>query len=895
MKREGIELTGSFTAPVNAEMKVGAVTETITVRGESPIVDVQGVAQQRVIGRDVIDAIPVGRSYVDVAVMLPGLQATQPGRGGSLADVGGVNNLQITWMSIHGGRQSDMRIMVDGVNIRNLANEGNSTNFVPDMGSTQEVTIDYAAGSAELMSGGLRIDHIPRTGSNTFRGSIFVTGASSSFQGDNFTEDLKNRGLLAPNSLKRAYDVNPNGGGPIARDRLWFYASARWQANETYLAGLYENLNAGNPAEWTYRPDPARQAIFSLSQQTVNTRLTWQASQKNKIGISYENQGRDWYDGRAGVSPESTTQYTFPTNRIATASWSSVVSNRILVDARYASHAETYYQALPPVGDPYRTLIPVTEQGGLIAGLLYRGKGLGSPTPFGVSSAPSIHEASASLSYVTGAHAFKFGMVDLWGQQNTAANDNDLSVSYRFNNGVPNLITQRATPYAQFSNLNAELGVYAQDKWTMKRLTLNAGLRFDYFSTGFPQQHLGPGTLVPARDLTFAETSWYGWKDLTPRVGVSYDLFGNGKTALKMNVGKYMLAGSPVTGNPVATLATSVTRVWTDANRDYIPDCNLLNPLLNAECGTISDLSFGGIRPSTAFDPATLAGWGARPNNWEFSTSVQHELAPRVGMNVGYFRRWYGNLTVTDNRATEAADFSPFSLTAPSDPRLPDGGGYLIAGLYNLNQNRVGATDNYVTFADSYGRQIEHWNGVDATVNIRLSQGAMLQGGVSTGRTTTDNCDLLAKLDNPSPLYCHVDTAFLTQVKLLGTYTVPKADVRLAATFQSFPGPQILANYVALNSQVQPSLGRPLSGGAANVTVNLVSPGTLYGERTNQLDLRLAKPLKFGPTRTTLNLDLYNALNTSAALTQNNNFASWQTPQSIVNARLTKISVQFEF
>jgi hypothetical protein len=266
-----------------------------------------------------------------------------------------------------------------------------------------------------------------------------------------------------------------------------------------------------------------------------------------------------------------------------------------------------------------------------------------------------------------------------------------------------------------------------------------------------------------------------------------------------------------------------------------------------------------------------------------------------VGIDVGYFRRWYGNFTVTDNRLTAPSDFSPFSITAPVDPRLPGGGGYLVSDLYNLNPNKVGQVDNYSTFASNFGKRIEHWNGVDVSVNARPRSDVLIQGGLSTGRTSTDNCDVVVKVDNPSPQFCHVDTLFLTQAKLIATYTVPKVDLRVAATFQSFPGPQILANYVASNAEVQPSLGRPLSGGAANVTVSLVQPGTMYAERANQLDLRFAKTLRVARTRTTVNFDIYNSLNSSAALTLNNNYASWQTPKSIMDARLFKISAQFDF
>jgi hypothetical protein len=287
---------------------------------------------------------------------------------------------------------------------------------------------------------------------------------------------------------------------------------------------------------------------------------------------------------------------------------------------------------------------------------------------------------------------------------------------------------------------------------------------------------------------------------------------------------------------------------------------------------------------------------------------VQHELAPRVGVDVGYFRRWYGNFLAINNRATSAADFSPYSITAPVDPRLPDGGGYSITGLYNLNPDKAGAAvDNYTTFASDFGKQIEHWNGVDVGVNARLPRGVLLQGGVSTGRTTTDNCEVaavagtttagfgLALIDNPTQRFCRNVTNWLTQVKLLGTYTVPVVDMNLAATLQSSAGPNLAANFIASNALVQPSLGRPLSGNAANVTVNLIEPNKIYSDRVNQLDVRLGKSFRFGQRRAMINLDVYNMLNSSVVLQLNNSYSVWQTPQRIMDARLFKISGQFDF
>jgi hypothetical protein len=922
VKREGIELTGSFTATVNPEMKVGSVAETVTVTGESPIVDVQNAVRQQVIQKEVVDAIPVGRSHESIAVLIPGL-STSTGINAQTQDVGGTNSLRLAnAFTIHGGRTSDSNIQQDGFQVRNIGSFANLTNMFPDVGATQEMTIDYAAGLGEAATAGVRINHIPKEGGNTIRVSFFGMRVTPSFQSNNYSDDLKARGLTQPNSLKEAYDINGSVGGPIFRDRLWFFASARKQLNDTYFAGVYANLNAGDPTKWAYLPAdgqdgrPLNQADTFIRQPDVNVRLTWQATPKNKFSFYHTHQPRDVYGDRTPVSPESANEFVVDTGRLTTVSWSSPATSRLLLDVRLATHGEELHNAAWPE-DPnnvYRSLVAVTEQGGLIPGLLYRGAGqaAGPTFIFAAMSAPNIWELRGSATYVTGAHAFKFGFSNSWGRQYLLERDIDSSTSYRFNNGVPNQITMRASPVSRYDDLRSELGMYAQDKWTLKKLTLSGGLRFDWFSTYFPETPIGPGPLVPTRNFVIPQYEWNSWKDLSPRVAAVYDLSGNGRTALKANLGRYVLAGDPTVGNVFSILANTVTRAWTDANGNYSPDCNLLNlgeQDLRATggdfCGAVSDSRFGTQIPSTSYDPAVLAGWGRRGYNWEFSTGVQHELTNRVGVDVAYFRRIYGNFTITKNRALTSADFTQYSIPAPVDSRLPSGGGYSVSGVYDLNPNRVGAVDNYVTFADNYGSALEHWNGVDVTVNARPRAGIVLQGGLSTGRTAMDYCDIRSAVPelsiatpftvNTTNPYCHVDSNFLTQVKLLGTYTVPKIDIQFSGTFQSLPGPQVTANYVATNAVVMPSLGRPLSGGAANATINVVPPGIMYGERLNQLDLRFAKIVKLARTRTAVNFDLYNALNANPVTSQNNNYAAWQTPLSILDARLFKISVQFDF
>jgi hypothetical protein len=518
------------------------------------------------------------------------------------------------------------------------------------------------------------------------------------------------------------------------------------------------------------------------------------------------------------------------------------------------------------------------------------------------------HSWRGSASYITGAHAFKVGYQDHTG---SAVNHFNLPVagnlSYTFNAGSPIQLTERA-PYDAETHVH-DGGIYAQDRWTIRRLTLNLGVRYDFYRTNYPTQTLGPTVYTPNRNVTFQDDSIASFNDITPKVGVAYDLFGNGRTAIKASLAKY-IEQQTYTGiygdsaNPANRTVQSVNRSWSDANRNFLVDCDLLNPLLNGECGQISNLAFGNPIPSTTYDPDILEGWGKRGYNWEGSVAVQQELYRNVSLDVGYFRRWYGNFLATDNLALAATDFNQFSVVAPSDSRLPGGGGQTVGGLVNVVPTKFGQTNNLLTFAKNYGKQIENWQGVDVSVNARLRGGVLAQGGISTGRRLTDACEIRAALPELNVAasglvtpqsYCRVEEPYLTQLKMLAAYTIPRVNVQFAGTFQSIPGPVVQANVVYPSAVIAATLGRPLAGNAATAQVNVIAPSTEFGDRLNQLDFRVGKILRFGRTRTALNVDIYNAFNDNAVLTENASFAVFRQPLSVLNPRLVKFSVNFDF
>jgi hypothetical protein len=914
VRRDGLELTGARVVSIDAQMAVGGVQETVTVSGETPVVDIQSSQRQAVMSDEIIAALPAGRSHYDLAALVPGLVGQQFGRAG-WQDVGGTNNLQISAMSIHGGTFLDTTMAVNGLSSRNLLSTNWATNFVADTGTAAEWTIDYAGQGAESPSSGVTFNMIPKEGGNRFSGSIFATGANEHFQSNNYTQELKDKGLRSPTTLYRMYDINPSGGGPIVANKLWFYVSGRWQTNQTYIPGSVGNANAGDPSKWLWVADPSVRGKFNTTQNSGSFRATYQATPKHKFFASHEPQGRTWIDATAVTSPESFTDYVFTLQRMSSAGWTGTLSNKLLATVKWGDHGEAFGDQIPSEA-PYNTLITVHEVGGtFVQPQHYRGRGHGGNQAVapGYHTEPHDQQLVASVSYVTGSHNLKFGFQDQWGTIDNFSEDVPANVDYYFVNGQPNQVRQWALPIHTTAKLSAEMGLYAQDSWSFKRATINAGLRFDYFKNSFPEQHLGPGLFVPNRNITFAPASFYGMKDLTPRVGIVYDLFGTGKTALKAHWGKYVVGLSAGTGNPVGNLSTNATRTWTD-NGNFELECDLKSVAAQDNratggdfCGANPNALFGLSTPSTEWDPDAYKGWGNREWNQTFSMGVQHEVGPRVSVDVSYYRRWAGNFQVTDNRAVSAADFTSYSIIAPSQaafnvlgakiPLPDDAAGRTTTGFYDVNPGRFGQVNNLNTLARKFGTRYDHWNGVDFTLNARMQSGLTVQGGVSTGKQTTDNCDLRNALPEIAPTnpYCHVTQGLQTQLKFLGTYLIPRVDVQVAATFQNNPGPNISAAFNMPVAQIS-GLGRPLASGSGIVNYNLLEPNSFYGPRTTQLDIRMSKILRMSGKRVSINFDLANLLNRNDILGVTTTYGSaWQTPTTILDPRLFKIGAQFDF
>jgi len=931
--RDGIELTGSFTATVDATLEVGPLADTITVTAETSPLDVHGAKLELTLSAGTIRSLPTARSYNALLVLIPGVLTTTNDT---------VTGTATTAFPIHGGRANEGRLLLDGLNIGSPPSGNSATSYGFDVGQAQEVTFTTTGALGESETAGLVMNIVPKAGGNSVHGMLFASGSGETFQSNNVTHELVVQGVMAATPFTKVYDVSGALGGPILEDRLWYFVNGHTGGSTRESTNVFYNLNSGAESEWRYAPDYSRPEYSDRKYENASGRLTWQATPRNKITAFWDAQAlcRRCTGATPGlmdparVSPEAVGVLGRRLD-VTQVTWSTPITNRLFVEAGYGG---TYFGVgnFEREPNPTRDLIRVAEQcangcaaNGNIPGLVYRSQ------DFSDAHAGS-YLWKGSLAYVTGTHSVKVGYQHTLMTDDRTWLTNDQNLTYRVNNGEPNQLTQSISPWVNNARAAWD-GLFVQEQWTHHRLTLQGALRFDRASSWFPAQQEGPSTFLPT-PIVIPETRGIdSYQDITPRIGVAYDLFGNGTTVLKTSIGRYLEAAG-VSGNYANTNPTlrmpqttsifgtaGVTRAWTDANHDWVPDCDLLNPAAQDRravggdlCGVMSNTNFGENILTNNFDPSILDGWGVRPSDWNLGVSIQQQIGARASVDVTYIRRTYRGYSVADNLALQSSDLTPFSIVAPLDPRLPGGGGYSVSGLYDVVPGKAGQVDNLVTDSSRYGDWYQYFNGVDVTVNARIGRSLTLVGGTSTGQTVADNCDVRANLPElattttgtsafgaglvtsavttTSP-YCHVAFGTLTQVRGLSSYMIPKIGVQLAATFQSKPGALLAANYAVPNSLVVPSLGRDLSGNAPNVTVNLVAPGTMYGDRINELDFRVAKLLTFGRSRTFVALEVYNLLNSSAVLTYNNTFVpggTWLQPLTILTPRFFKISAEIE-
>jgi len=853
VRREGVVLQGTFVAPVSTDLQVGTLEETITVSG-TPTVDVSNNTSQFVVDRDILDAIPTPiRNTPSRALLLPGTTVTP--------FVLGQYN-----MSVHGSATSDMVIAIDGMRVNNLCGSGQYSGFYMNDAAIEEVTFTTGAESAEMQNGGLRINSTPKDGGNRFSGTFFAYGAGSGLQSDNRTDAMKTGpAAIAQPGIAYLWQVNPSFGGPIMRNKLWFYLTYKYEDNKTYVAS-------------SAFADGSKAFRQSMGNYSGIGRVTWAASQKDKIRFYVEKQfNGEFYNGfntLPTTTPEASTD-AWGRGWVPQVKWTQTTSNKLLLEAGITYYDQPYEQSVRETVGPRD--LPRLE---LTTNRLSVAAGNTIP-PY--TSFTKSYSSMASASYITGSHAFKSGVTMSWGTNSRTFSSNAQINTLVFAGGNPIAVVVNNGPTTSQQKVKKDLGFFAQDTWTMNRLTLNLGARYDLFNAEVPAQSSAAGPWIQARDFA-AIPNVPNWKDWSVRIAGAYDLFGNGKTAIKANASKYIAsaaAGYAAIFNGM-TYSTQ-QRGWADFDRNgSIFDANG-NITFNEVLGGTSNFGQITSRP----DPDLKRG-----HNWEYSASVQHQLMDRVSVTAGFYRRQFYNLDVTDNLNLSVDDWSSFTVTTPTDTRLPLSGQPIT--MYSLNANKNGvATDNLRTFSD-INRSV--YNGFELSANMRREK-LLLFGGVTTDRRASTDCDVR---DNPnSRRFCDAVPPFRTTFKMSAAYQLPY-DFQLSGSYVATPGPNVNANYTVTAAIA----GRPIIGSTSNaqtISVNLNQPNTVFLDYKKQLDLRVARTFRFNRYRVQGFADIFNALNAGTVLRVNETYGSnpatnaWRTPLTIMDARYVRFGLQMSF
>jgi hypothetical protein len=898
VRRAGIQLPANFTLTLNAELQVGALEETITVSGQSPMVDVQGTAKNQVINREALDSLPTGRSLHALAQLVVGVSLNRP-------DVGGSAAMQQTYMSVHGLASSQNTIEVDGLISAQSLTDGTNPQYWPQA-FIQEMVYQTSGVGADATGGGVRANAIPRDGGNIYSGNVFLAGYPGKWVNNNVTQTLKDRGLGASNKVDLSYDSEAALGGPLKRDKLWFFTNVRYYGVNSFVAGTYVCEGCYGKAT---APSTGPLGLDSQFVVPMYGRLTWQVSPRHKLAGYY-----DWVvkerdgDMASGTDPVTARRdWNYHVSYVGAVKWTSTMTDRLLVEVGFTPNLLTW------TNDP----VPHSK-------ILDRGSSewLNTPqktdlnlgttwnAPARALNNPVRYYSKGSISYVTGSHNIKTGAIYDFGHVRTTAELNaDLIQRYR--SGRPDSVALQNTP-RDFTDIYRLLGLYVQDTWTIRRLTLNPGVRWEYLNGGNAAQRVPAGRFVGARAFPRVD-NLPNWKTLSPRFGVAYDLFGNAKTAVKLSLNRYdmqRLTGFANQYNPLAGANISATLSWTDLDGNDLAQgdvgCIYLTPGCEINYAQLP-ADFGRRSLSTP-DPAVK-----RPYTTETSVGVQHELLPRVSVSATWLRSSLKNAIYTYNTRWAFNDYTPVSVVSPLDGS--------IFTVYNLDRAKASQIANIDT-NDPGGRV--NYSSFEFNLNVRLPGAITLFGGSSTERTQQTKCD---QPDNPnSLLFCdqrHHAIPWRTQFKLNGTYPLPWWGLQVAGSLQSL-APAFLpasaggqtfnqvASSGAVNWQIAPTtryaadcIG-PCTPGAlvipnmtlATLVVPLTPANTQTLERLSQLDLSVSKSLKLGTFKTQFRFDVFNSLNSHPVLTvrsSNVGTPAYRQPASILDGRTFRAGMQMSF
>ena len=881
-KRDGLQLPAEFTATLNTELTVGALAETITVTGASPVVDVTSAAKTSVLDREAMDAIPTGRSIQGMAQLVVGVNL-------SLPDTGGARAMQQTYMSTHGMSTSNTSVLVDGQMVNGLQGDGAIQSYFNDA-MNSEVSYQTSAIGAETSSGGVRLNMIPREGGNRWSGDFKAAWRPGDWQSSNLTDRHMAKGLTSGNRIDRIIDYTLAIGGPIKKDKIWVFGSGRYYSVNNFIANTYM--------------DDGTQGLDDQFIKSGMARLTWQVTPRNKItGYFDEIDKYRGHDMQSAEDPETAAlQWFSPAYHTGSVKYTSTVTNALLLEAGYSRNLEYYTNSYRP-GVGQSRFTPEW-----FAGASRLESDLGGRTTAATSEntqSPERQNLQTSLSYLRGAHSLKAGVQYTWGDfKHTVDANADLTQQYRSNStripfSVPDSVVIRNTPLVYGERLNHDLGIFAQDSWRLNRLTLNAGLRWENITAQVLASESPAGRFVPAR-TTPAIKNLPNWSNFAPRFSAVLDVFGTGRTALKYSLNRYnQIRTTGIAANYNPLLSQTTTLPWRDVNGNDIAEGDrgcAGYPRVGCE------IDFAGL--SSNFGIAALNEFGDYPRTWNLENGVelQHEVFRGFSAAASVFRGGFRNLTTTVNQSWSVADYTPFTFYDPRTGQpLP-----VYARSVAASQRPTRNLDTY----DPERRQ--EYNSVALNFQWRIPGGGQLFGGGTLERERQKAC---TSPDDPNYLavgstttfagerFCDdfaLDIPWKKQFKLSGTRSIGWG-FELSMAFQSNQSPTSTRVMTVTRGATRYPAGCPApcpagqlimptaTFGQSTMTVLLDPQRATFVERINQLDFKLSRRFRIGRFSVLPVVEVFNLNNSDAIISYvstNALSATYLAPNSIMQGRM---------
>ncbi len=937
-RREGVDVPANTSVPLYIEMGVGSVGETVEVQALAPVVDVENAANHQVLTREIQDAIPAPRNMQAFGGLTPGIQLHNAAGGNP--DVGGSQQMEQTYILGHGSGANQTTVLLDGMNINSNYLDGTIQNYV-DNGIIQQATYQTSGVTAEVSAGGALVNQVPKDGGNVFHGDVFASGTGQGgwWQANNLSQSLKDRFAAfgqkpSVNSIVHIKDINATLGGPILKDRLWFLGSYRYQSTYDSPAGVFN-------------PDGSPGIEDQYIKQGV-LRLSWQISSKDKFSGTFDRIQKFKGHELSGLAtppndPNIAASRRGPPNYwVAQAKYTRIQSPNLLLEGGFSTDV-IYFSIIYLPGQEEVPFSPAwfAHTSRVDSTLGFRS----NAPPVQSYFLPARRNVSGSATYIWGSHTFKAGVQDAWGKNDRVASLNgDLYQNYSA--GTPTSVTVFNTPIALRQHVVADLGIYAMDTWHIKRLSLTAGVRFEYQKSTIDPSAIPGGRFIGPRSFDRIDCDTIKglgcWKTWSPRIGGVYDLFGNGKTAIKASFGKYYIpqeTGYLTNFNPMALLTE--TRVWQD--KDY---ATCVAPGSSAATCRALPSNGDGIAQDNEIAPTTNVNFGKATNipkldpNFkreyalQYSAGFTHQIRPGMAASFNWFRRTNYDQAVLINRAVDPVkDWTPFTVTNPLDGKT--------FTAYNLNADaRTRPADLYQTNADHNLRR-NTYTGYEMTLSGRLPHRGHLMAAWTIDRITDITCDMPigssliglllidgnnitnASLNDPNSLrYCDERglIPFRHEAKVIGTMPL-KWGLEASMVFQSSPEFLKYVNWDVTSATIYPG---NCVGCTPNARVNsaltqterlpLAQPGSRYADRLNQLDVGIRRTFVFKDRyRLQAQIDVFNATNSNTVLVETQTLGTAALsasnpgitpfiqggpggrPTSILQARLLRLALQFHF